>query len=101
MPCALMIYKVNFDANSMYKFRVFATFSESLDRIVMHLFHYQALLIFFLRTEISVIVLNFGPRLSRFCQDVAQYIQEASEKTSRERQMHFPFLAATLSALCS
>ena len=58
MPCALMICKINFDANSMYKFRVFATFSESFDRIVMHLFHYQALLIFFLRTEISVIVLK-------------------------------------------
>ena len=47
MPCALMIYKVNFDANSMYKFQVFATFSESFVKIVMHLFHYQALLIFF------------------------------------------------------
>ena len=63
MPCDGMIYQVNFDANSMCKFRVFATFSESFDSDVP--FHDRAPLVFFLsRTEISVIVLNFGPRLS-------------------------------------
>ena len=76
MPCDGMIYQVNFDANQCVNFEFSLRFLSLLTDSDVP-FHDRAPLVFFLsRTEISAIVLNFGPRLSRFRQDSAEDIAQ-------------------------
>ena len=76
MPCDGMIYRSISTRIQCVNFEFLLRFLSLLTDSDVP-FHDRAPLVFFLsRTEISVIVLNFGPRLSRFRQDSAEDIAQ-------------------------